>query len=106
MKHVGNKVSYIRHPFAAHSYISLGTSVLCLALTAASLWMSVAQEGQGGMITGALGFSAMVSAGIGLWFSLLSFMEKEKNYILAKISLGICGVILILWVMIIIVGIG
>lgn len=104
MKYVGNKVSYIRHPFARNSYWSLGLSVVCLALTVASMTLSVSSAGQGGLITGALGFSGIAAALMGFWYSFLSFREKEKNYILAKISTGLCLVVVIFWLMIIVVG--
>lgn len=105
MRHVGNKVSYVRHPFARNSYFSLGLAVLSLCLSGGSVGLSVSRAGEGGMMTGALGFSAIAAAGAGLWFCLLAMMEKEKNYILAKISAALCGVILILWLMVIIVGV-
>ncbi len=104
MKYVGNKVSYIRHPFARNSYWSLMMAVICLALTVASMTLSVRNAGQGGLITGALGFSGIAAALMGFWYSFLSFREKEKNYILAKISTGLCITVVIFWLMIIIVG--
>lgn len=104
MKYVGNKVSYIRHPFARSSYWSLALGIICLALTVASMTLSVKNGGRGGLVTGALGFSGIAAALTGLWFSFLSFREKEKNYILARISTGLCSVVVIFWLMIIIVG--
>ena len=41
---------------------------------------------------------------MGLWYGLLSFREKERNYILAKIGISIGLVLLIIWVVIIITG--
>lgn len=104
MKYVGNKVSYIRHPFARNSYWSLGLGAVSLGLTAASMALSVVNGGQGGLVTGALGFSGIAAALMGFWFSFLSFGEKEKNYMLAKIGTGLCLVAVIFWLMIIIVG--
>lgn len=106
MKYVGNKVSYIRQPLAKRSFISLGLGILCLGLTAASLWLAVANGGDGPAVSGALGFSGIAAALMGLWYTFLSFLEKEKNYILAKIGLGIQGVVVIFWLMIVIVGLG
>lgn len=104
MKYVGNKVSYIRHPFARNSYWGLGLGAVSLGLTAVSMALSVRNGGQGGLITGALGFSGIAAALMGFWFSYLSFREKEKNYMLARVSIGICLVTAVFWLMIIIVG--
>ena len=85
MKYVGDKVSYIRHPFAKNSYFSLGLGLVCMLLATGTMIVSVRNAGQAGLITGALGFSSIVAAVMGIWFGFISFMEKEKNYILAKI---------------------
>ena len=105
MRQIGNKVSYVKNPFAKNSYYSLGLGILSLALAAASMYLSVSQAGHGGLNTGAFGFSSMVAAVLGIWYGALSFMEKDRNYILARIGLGICGVLGIVWAVIIITGI-
>lgn len=104
MKYVGDKVSYIRHPFAKNSYFSLILAVLSLLLIVGAMVLSVRSAGQGGMVTGALGFSSIAAAAMGIWFGILSFTEKEKNYILAKIGLVLALIVLIFWLMVIIVG--
>ncbi len=104
VKYVGDKVSYIRHPFAKNSYYSLALAVLGLLLAAASMALSVRNAGQGGLVTGALGFSSIAAVVMGGWYGLLSFTEKEKNYILTKIGLGIILVVVVFWLMVIIVG--
>lgn len=104
MKYVGDKVSYIRHPFAKNSYFSLGLGLVCMLLATGSMILSVRNAGQGGLITGALGFSSIAAAVMGIWFGLISFMEKEKNYILAKIGVGIALVVVIFWIMVLVVA--
>lgn len=104
MKYVGDKVSYIRHPFAKNSYFSLGLGLVCMLLTTSTMILSVRNAGQGGLITGALGFSSIIAAVMGIWFGLISFMEKEKNYILAKIGVGIALVVVIFWLMVLVVA--
>lgn len=104
MKQIGDKVSYVRNPFARNSYYCLVLAVVSLALAGASMYLSVIRAGQGGLNTGALGFSSIVAAIMGMWYALLSFAEKERNYILAKIGLSICLVLLIVWSVIIITG--
>lgn len=104
MKYVGNKVSYVRHPFAKNGFFSFGLGLISLGLAAWAMVMSVRQAGQGAMVIGALGFSSIVFGLMGLWYSFLSFREQEKNYVFAKIGLGLQGVVIICWVMVIIVG--
>lgn len=105
MKQIGKKVSYVKNPFARNSYYSLGLGISSLGLMAASMYLSVSQAGQGGLNTGALGFSSIVAALMGIWYGVLSFTEKNHNYILARIGLGICVVLGIVWTVIIITGI-
>ena len=104
MKQIGNKVSYVRNPFARNSYYSLGLAALSLISGGLGLGLSVASAGQGGLNTGALGFSSIVAALVGIWYSLRSFAEKNRKYILAKLGLSISLVLLIVWVVIIITG--
>ena len=75
MKYVGDKVSYIRHPFAKNSYFSLGLGLVCMLLATGTMIVSVRNAGQAGLITGALGFSSIVAAVMGIWFGFISFME-------------------------------
>ena len=53
MRQIGDKVSYVRNPFARNSYYCLTLAVLGLALGTASMYLSVARAGQGGLKTGA-----------------------------------------------------
>ena len=48
MKYVGNKISYVRHPFARNGFFSFGLGLLSLGLAAASIVLSVRGGGQGG----------------------------------------------------------
>lgn len=104
MKQVGDRVSYVRNPFAKNSYYGLGLAAVGLALGAAGMYLSVSTGGNGGLNTGALGISSLAAAIMGLWHSLRSFREKERNYILAKIGLSISLALVIIWTVIIIIG--
>ncbi|MCB7320986.1 hypothetical protein [Lacrimispora sp. 210928-DFI.3.58] len=105
MKFVGDKISYVKNPFAKHSYYCLGLAVISLGLGIASIYLSVIQAGQGGLNTGALGFSSIVASLMGIWYGILSFGEKERNYILARIGIAVSIVLLIVWAVIIITGV-
>ncbi|MCD7994625.1 MAG: hypothetical protein LUK37_23730 [Clostridia bacterium] len=105
MRQVGDKVSYVKNPFARNSYFCLTLAVLGLALGAASMYLSVTRAGQGGLNTGVYGFSSLAAALMGLWYGGCSFMEKDRNYILAKIGISISVVLVIVWAVIIITSI-
>ena len=102
---VHKKVSYIRKPFARQSKWSLGLCAAGLLLFAGAIFLAVREQGQSGMYVGPLGFSSIVFSSLGLWYSFRAFLEKEKNYILARISVSVCGLLLILWAVMIIIGI-
>lgn len=104
MKHVGDKISYVRYPFARNSYYSLVLAVLGLSMAGISIYLSVVRGGQGELNAGAYGFSSIAAAVMGLWFGLQSFREKERNYILAKIGISVCLVLLAAWIAIVITG--
>lgn len=105
MRQVGKKVSYVRNPLAKNSYGCLGLSFLGLLLGGVSMYLSVSQGGQGGLNVGAYGFSSLAASCAAMWYGLLSFVEKEKNYILAKIGCGLSLVLIIVWIVIIITGV-
>ena len=81
MRQIGDKVSYVRNPFARNSYCCLILAVLGLALGIASMYLSVTRAGQGGLNTGAYGFSSLAAALMGLWYGARSFMEKDLSLI-------------------------
>ena len=99
MRQIGNKVSYVKNPFAKNSFYCLGLGI------ALSMYFSVKNAGQGGLNTGAYGFSSMAAAIMGLWYGILSFTEDDCNYILARIGTALEGIILLVWVIIIFTGI-
>ena len=84
VKQIGDKVSYVRN-LCKGQLLLPGLAVLSLGLGAGSMYLSVARAGQGGLNTGAFGFASIAAAFMGMWFGLLSFTEKERNYILAKL---------------------
>lgn len=91
--------------FAKNSFYCLGLGIASLLLGALSMYFSVKNAGQGGLNTGAYGFSSMAAAIMGLWYGILSFTEDDCNYILARIGMALEGIILLVWVIIIFTGI-
>lgn len=99
------KVSYIRKPFARKSFLSLGLAMSSLILGAIGIISSVMTAGQAQLNVAAVCFCSMVIAGFSFGYGILSFLEKERKYILSKIGVGISGLLLILWIVLIISGI-
>ena len=85
----------MKNPLAKNSYFSLGLGLVSLILAAAA---------NGALNTGAYGLSSILMAFMGVWFGILSFQEKERNYILAKIGVGMSLVLVIFWGVIIVTG--
>lgn len=100
------KVSYVKKPFAQRSIYSVILEGMALALLAGGLVISVRLEGKGGLNVAAMGFCSLLLSMVGIWYSLLAFMEKEKNYILAKIGLGVGIFLVIVWLVVIVMGLG
>lgn len=101
-----NRVSYVKKPLAEKSKVSAGLSAVALILFGASMTWAVRSQGQVADNTAALGLCSLLVSITGLIYSILSFAEKEKNYILAKTSAFLCGTLVIAWLMMIFVGVG
>lgn len=82
----------------------MGLSGAGLVLFLASMGLGIAGQGNPGLNAGACGLCSLVVSGIGLWYGLLSFLEKERNYLLGRISVVLCGLLVIAWVCIVIMG--
>lgn len=98
------KISYIKKPFAGKSFVALGFAAAALACCMVSIGLSIRQQGNGDMNVAAWGLSSIIFSVVALVYGLLSFLEKEKNYILAKISIGVGGLLLVLWFCLVLVG--
>ena len=99
-----NKISYVRKPLARRSFMSVGLAAAGLVLFAAGIWMGVRYQGQAPLNAAAVGFSSLLFSLVGLWYGCISFLEQEKNYILAKAGIGVSGLIVILWFGLILIG--
>ncbi len=100
------RISYIKKPFSVRSRFSLGFAVFGLLMTGFGLYLSVSTNGQAAMNAGALGLCSMVVSALAVWYGIISFLEKDKNYLLAKIGIAAGGVLFIAWVVVIIIGFG
>lgn len=100
------KVSYIKKQMARGGIYSIALEACALLLLIASLTVSVRTGGEGGMNAAAMGFCSLLLAAAGIWYGVKALLEKERNYILAKISLGTGGVLVLGWLVVIIIGFG
>lgn len=99
-----HKISYVKKPFAGKSLVSLALSAAALILCIISLRLSVAMEGNGDINVGAWGLSSLLFTAAALVYGGLSFLEQEKNYILAKISIMLGSLLMLFWICMLIVG--
>ena len=90
MERIGNKVSYIKKPFAKNSFVAAGLS------------FSYYTQGNAPLAAAALGFCSIIIAVSSVVYGVFAMMEKEKNYLLAKISLAAAGILLLVWVLMIV----
>ena len=100
-----HKVSYIRNLLAKHSIPAVILAGAALILTGAGVWLSVMGRGEAGLNAAACGACAILVSITGMLYCWRSSVEKEKNYILAKAGMILCGLILLFWVCLIIAGI-
>lgn len=99
-----HKISYIRKPFAKRSLIGLPLALVSLILCGVSISLSVGQQGRGGLDVAAWGISSLLFAVVALAYGGLSLMERDKNYLLAKIGIWMSGVLVVFWICIVVAG--
>ncbi len=104
MERRNHKISYVKKPFARKSLLSLALSVIALLLCAISLYLSIMTQGNGDINVGAWGLSSLLFTASALVYGGLSFLEQDKNYILAKISITVSGLLMLFWICMLIIG--
>lgn len=101
---MSNRVSYVKKPFANRSFMAVELAVASLVFFLISLYLAVKMQGQAGLTAAAVSFCSMLTGVISLWYGITSFTEKEKNYILARISVAVSGTLLLVWFIMMIAG--
>ena len=97
MERIGNKVSYIKKPLAKNSFVAAA-----LLFYAAAIGFSYHTQGNAPLAAAALGFCSIITAASSVVYGIFAMMEKEKNYILAKICLAAAGILLLVWALMIV----
>ena len=99
-----NRVSYVRKPLAKRSLWALGFLVVSIILGAVGVYGGVVTQGQAALNSAAMGLCSIVFAVVTVWYGGISFLEKEKNYVLARICIGIGSAVLVGWAAAIVMG--
>lgn len=105
MRRQRHKISYIRKPFARKSLVCLPLAAVALAMGVISVSLSVRLQGRGELNVAAWGVSSFLFAVMALAYGGLSFLEKEKNYLLSRIGMWMSGALIVLWFCVMVVGV-
>lgn len=98
------RVSYVRKPMAKRSLFSGVFLLGSLLLGSLGIYGGVVTQGQAALNSAAMGLCSIMLAVVAVWYGIISFLEEEKNYVLAKICIGIGAAVLIGWVAAIVTG--
>lgn len=99
-----SRVSYVRKPFAVRSKMSMILTAAAAALGGTGIYQAVVTQGQASLPYGAMGLCSILLSVIAIWYGAISFLEDDKNYILAKFGIGISVLLLAAWTGIIMIG--
>ena len=100
------RVSYVRKPFAGRSKMSAILIGAALLLGGTAICSAVATKGQATLTHAAMALCSMFLSVIGIWYGGISFLEDDKNYILAKLGIGLGIAMLAGWAVIVFMGFG
>lgn len=98
------RVSYVKKPLARRSLMSIGLAFVGMLLFLVGILMAIRARGQAELYVAAIGFCSMLLSAVAVFYGVISYMEKEKNYILAKIGIGAGGTVVLVWFIMIIAG--
>lgn len=84
--------------------MAAGLGAVSFLLGLAAVGFSYHTQGNAPLSAAALGFCSILTALASLAYGIFSFFEKEKNYLLAKISLLGAGALIFVWMIIIVIA--
>ena len=84
--------------------MAAGLAAVSLLFGAAALALGYVTGGNAPLVAAALGFCSILTAASSLVYGIFSFLEREKNYILAKASLIAAGILVVLWLAVIFIA--
>ena len=106
----GNRNRYyvndVRKPLAKRGFYAIGATGVSLVFFGSVLGLAVKSQGHVPLNVSAMAFSSFLFALCGLFFGMRALFEKEKNYILAKLSIFLDGLLVLVWLIVMGIGLG
>ena len=99
-------VNYVRKPLAKRGFYAIGATGVSLVFLGSVLGLAVKSQGHVPLNVSAMAFSSFLFALCGLFFGMRALFEKEKNYILAKLSIFLDGLLVLVWLIVMGIGLG
>lgn len=99
-------VNYVRKPLAKRGFYAIGITGVSLVFFGSVLGLAVKSQGHVPLNVSAMAFSSFLFALCGLLYGVRALFEKEKNYILAKLSIFLDGVLILVWGIVMGIGLG
>ena len=103
MERIGNKISYIRKPLSKYSMVAIGLIAASYIFGFCAVALSYQNQGDAPLLAAALGLCSIVTTCSAIAYGIFSFFEKEKNYVLARISLVLAAMAVCFWLVVLIV---
>lgn len=100
-----SRVSYVRKPLARRSKFSLGMLAAALILGGLGIYWAAATRGQAPLTSAAFVFCSLILGFMSFWYGLISFLEEGRNYVLARICIGVSTMLMIAWAVTIFIGV-
>ena len=98
------RVSYIRKPFAVRSVFSSLFALVALVLLILGFRQAVETAGQIPLNYLVMCLFSIIFSIVGFIYSIRSFFEREKDYLLSKISLTVTTLEIVFWILVCVVG--
>lgn len=77
-------------------------SLLCLGVL---VYLAYRTYGEAPAYVGSLGLVAAINAGLGVYYGIMGFREREKSYMNCKIGIGFNGLLVLFFVFLFVRGI-
>ncbi len=75
--------------------------IICLAVL---IGIAYTTYGQASALIGSIGLVTIINAGWGIYYGIVGFRERERNYISCKIGIGMNGFIIVLFLLLFVRG--
>ena len=82
--------------------MAAGLGAAAFIFYAVAIGLSYHTQGNAPLAAAALGFCSIITALSSVVYGIFAMMEKEKNYLLAKLCLAAVGILLLVWALMII----